>query len=187
VDVLRALLGADESGMCGVHEKIGMPLLGDVTVEVSGVEQYGELAPAVLPIGAGVLVDLIEAGKLGIAWRALVRVARLVGDAHDVALLRGLLHQWEKVACQHHVAHVVYGHVPVDAIVCEVGAHDSASAVVDEDVNTVGVVLDCLGHLFGSSPVTQVALHPLDAIGLVLSELIGDNGFCTVHDVFGGG
>ena len=88
-----ALLGADESGIYGVYEQIRTPLLSGVTVETSGIEQPGELTPAVLPVKTGVLIDLVEAYELGITWRVLVYVTRLVTDTYDITLLYGMLYQ----------------------------------------------------------------------------------------------
>ena len=51
-----------------------------------------------------------------------------------ISLLRRLLHQRQEMRCQNGVAHVVDGHVPVDAVVGELVGHDATGGVVDEDV-----------------------------------------------------
>jgi len=183
VNVMGALLGAHESRVSGVHEHVGMSLLDDVAVEVSRVEKARQFAPAILPIWTSVLVYFVDTCELGVPGRALVRIAGLVADSHNVPLLGGLLHQRQQIARQYHVAHVVHGHVPIDAIVGQLGGHDSATAIVDQDVKPVRAVPDCLGHLLSPSPVAEIALHPDDAVRLIFSELFCDSLLGSIDDV----
>ena len=172
MDVLGTLLRAHDTGVRRVHDDVRMSVFGDVTVKVSSVQDTGQLAATVLPVGSDVPVDLVEAGELCVARGAVVHVARLVADADDVALLGCLLHQRQQMAGQNYMAHVVDGHVSIDAIVGQLGCHDAPAAVVDQDIEPVRLALDDLGHLLHAPPVAQVAFKPYCSVRLVLAQLL---------------
>lgn len=85
------------------------------------------------------------------------------------------------------MAKVVHRHVSIDAVVCELIGHDSAASVVDENIQTIGRVLDLLGGFLGLGPVTQVTLDPDGAVGYFLAKFLGERLVGVVDNVFGHG
>ena len=173
VNVLGTHLGVDDAGMGRVHQDVGILLERDLAVEVARVEDGGELAPAVLRVGPEVGVELVDVFKLDVLGCRLVQVARLVDDAHRVAGAGRLLDEGQEVGGEHDVAHVVEGHVPVDAAVCQLLRHDAPGGVVDEYVEAVRRRGDFVGHGGHLVPVGQVAPDPGRAVGVLLAQLLG--------------
>ena len=83
------------------------------------------------------------------------------------------------------MAHMAHSHVSVHAIFCKLEGHNSASRIVDQDVESVCGIADLLGDLHNSLPVTQVALNPLRSRSLVLAQLLLHGISCAINDLFG--
>jgi len=58
------------------------------------------------------------------------------------------------MAGEHHVAHVVDGHVSVYPVIGQFGRHDAPSGVAGEDIQSVVIVVgDEISHPFDVGPV----------------------------------
>jgi hypothetical protein len=104
-----------------------------------------------------------------------VRVGGLDRDPDRGTEGGGSFEEREEVRGQHHVADVVYGHVPVDAVVCELVGHDAAGGVQDQDVEAVGLRGDLLGGFGDGGPVGEVRKFDEGDFARDLAvELVGD-------------
>jgi len=104
--------------------------------------------------------------------------------------------------------HVIHSHVSVDSVVCELVRHDttawsqrsasrsnrasSASAtlptgIVDQYVQTIGVLLDLLGHLLNFGPVGNITLYPACLGCGGFAQVLFDCFIGAVDDLFGDG
>lgn len=183
-----ALLRAHEARVGCVHEDVGMPVLGDVSIEESRFEDLREFGSSVLAVWTEILVQLIQALKLDVLGRALVRIARLVRNPHRrPVLVRRLLQQRKQRRRQHNRPVEIHRHVAIHAIIRNLTTHNPPPCVMHEDVQPVRRLLDLLRHRPHGLPVGHVALDPFRAIGLVLSEFLGDGFLGALDDVLGDG
>lgn len=170
----------------------GIKLAGQILQRLDRVRQGDcthtrQFASTILPVWAKVPIKLLKVLELGVAGCSLVGIAGLVADSHHVALLGGLFHQREQVRRENDMPHMIQSHVSVHTIVCELVSHDSAGGVVDQDVKSVVLFLDLLGHVLGSRPVGYIALEPFRLIRGLLAQVLGDGFFGSVNSLLGYG
>jgi len=59
-----------------------------------------------------------------------------------------------------------------------------SNLLVDQNIKSVRLLLDLLGHLVHFVPVRKVTLDPFDTVGFVVSKLLCIDFFGTVEDFF---
>lgn len=107
-----------------------------------------------------------------------------VHNPDGVALRCGLLQEWQQVAGQNNMTHMIKRHMSIHPIVRELVSHDSSCGVVDQNVQTICRVADLFCHFCDSLPVTQIALDPLCRICSLLAQLFLNPFYRALDDVF---
>jgi len=63
-------------------------------------------------------------------------------------------------------------HMAVYAVIGELIGHNSASGIIEQDIDAIGVICDLLRYCRNGFPVCEIAVDPLGAICFVLSQLL---------------
>ena len=153
--------------------------------KITRVEDGCELGAPILAIGTEVTIQFLERGELGVGGRGLMRIGSLVDDADGITLIGGLFQDRHEMACESDVAKVVDGHVSVDPIIGKLVSHYPPRCVVDQDVDTIGLLGDLVGDMHGLAEVRKIDLEPDHLLGGSFTKLFC-HGFCgAIDDFFG--
>lgn len=75
----------------------------------------------------------------------------------------------------------------VYSVLCKLVGHDPACGIIDEDVESVCLLLDDVCGLDHLGPVAQVALKPDNLLGCCLTHFLLDGINSTIDDILGDG
>lgn len=66
---------------------------------------------------------------------------------------------------------VIYSHMTIDTILSELVGHDTATCIIDDDIESISLVRDFLGRLRDERPVSHVDLEVSDLASGFFAEV----------------
>lgn len=86
------------------------------------------------------------------------------------------------MARQDHMAHMIQRHVPINAILRKLIAHDASSSIIDEHVQPISLAVNLRRHIANPLPITEITLDPDGPFSDLLPHVLGDGVLGPVDD-----